>query len=624
MNAIDRAREPGVLRAVFDGLGSGVFAADSEGRIIAANPRAVQIVARPVEEMLGRDMHDLLHRNADGSPFPRERCRTVAVLAGGRPAEGSDEFLLRGDGTTVPIIWAAAPLRLEGEPDGVVFVFHDFSVRKAAEEQTEAHLAALESLTARLTLVSEISSVLISSLDISQVLRRLGRLLVPELADWTAVDVYTGQSGELRRLAVHSEDDPVTARALEGPLPPLPEFSGSLLARALRGSGPVVLDADELEHGPGTPLDTAHRRMFERLGGRSAVVVPLLGRRQVFGVLTAARGKDSPEYGDDEAMVLDDIGRRAGLAMDNARLFDQQRHVAETMQRQLLTPLPQTDHLRMAARYRPAQAAAEIGGDWYDAFLLADGSTTMVIGDVVGHDLQAAAHMAEVRNMLRALAWDRQEPPSLIMRRLDEAMTNTSDAPMATVVFARIEGTEGGPWWLHWVNAGHPPPLLVTHDGRTRYLERSHGPLLGMSSTLNLGTSWPDAREQLPPRSTVLFYTDGLVESRTRPIDTGMDLLCRHAAALARRDVEDFCDELLERMDPRGDDVALLALRLPPYGAGAEGDDTPPPRGRAHSPAAHNRSAPGAEALGADDVFTDAPRGDDRTHPSRGDDRPSS
>ncbi|GAA2403729.1 SpoIIE family protein phosphatase [Streptomyces glaucosporus] len=625
MNAIDRAKDPGVLRAIFEGLGSGVFATDASGGLIAVNPRAAQIVARPAAEMLGRDMHDLLHRHADGSPFPRDECRVIAALAEGRPAEGGDEYLLRGDGTTVPIIWAAAPLKLEGEPDGLVYVFHDFSVRRAAEEQTAAHLAALETLTARLTLVSEISSVLISSLEVSLVLRRLGRLLVPELADWTAVDVYTGQPGELRRLAVHSEDDPVAAGALEGPLPPLPESSASPLARALRGAGAMLLDADDLAREPGTPLDAAHRELFERLGGHSAVVVPLNSRRQVFGALTAARTGDSPGYEDDEAMMLIDIGRRAGLAMDNARLFDQQRHVAEAMQRQLLTPLPQTDHLRMAARYRPALVAAEIGGDWYDAFLLADGVTTMVIGDVVGHDLQAAAHMAEVRNMLRALAWDRQEPPSLIMRRLDEAMTNTSDAPMATVVFARIEGAEGGPWRLHWVNAGHPPPLLVTRDGRARYLEGGHGPLLGMSATLNLGMSWPDAHEQLPPGSTVLFYTDGLVESRTRPIDTGMEVLCRHAAALARRDVEDFCDELLERIDPRGDDVALLALRLPPSGAGAAGDDTPPPaRGRrAHSPAAPTRSAPGAEALGADDVFTDAPRGDDDlTETPRGDDRP--
>ncbi|MFH0245402.1 SpoIIE family protein phosphatase [Streptomyces sp. HK10] len=615
MSGADRTREPGVLRAVFDSLGAGVYATDATGRLIAANPRAERMVARPAAEMLGRDMHDLLHRDADGAEIPRESCRMFAVLADGRPREGGDEYLLRGDGTTIPVIWSAAPLELLGEPAGLVLAFHDFSVRRAAERQTAAYLEALEALTARLTLVSEVSSVLISSLDIPQVLRKLGRMLVPDLADWTAVDVFTGQPEEVRRIAVHSAADPAAAGELEGPLPPpAAESAGAGPVRALRDAETVLLDAGDLAREPDTPLTVAHRRLFDRFGGHSAVVVPLHSRRQVFGAFTAARTGDSPPYTEDEAMMLADIGRRAGLAMDNARLFDQQRHVAETMQRQLLTPLPQVDHLRMAARYRPAQVAAEIGGDWYDAFLLEDGVTTMVIGDVVGHDLRAAAHMAEVRNMLRALAWDRMEPPSVIMRRLDEAMTNTSDAPMATVVFARIEGREGGPWRLHWVNAGHPPPLLVAPGGGTRFLEAGHGPLLGMSATLNLGLHWPDAHEELPPEATVVFYTDGLVESRTRPIDTGMELLCRHASALARHDLEEFCDELLERMDPRGDDVALLALRLPRYGEGGPGDLTPPPsRGEpAHSPADPSRSAPGAEALGADEVFTQAPHGTDR------------
>jgi PAS domain S-box-containing protein len=616
-SAADRTREPPVLRAVFESLGAGIYATDATGRLIAANPRAERMVARPAEEMLGRDMHDLLHRDADGAEIPRERCQMLRVLADGRPREGGDEYLLRGDGTTLPVIWSAAPLELPGEPPGLVLAFHDFSVRRAAERQTAAYLAALEALTTRLTLVSEVSSVLISSLDVPQMLRQLSRLLVPDLADWTAVDVLTGQPDEVRRIAVHSGGDPEAARELEGPLPPLAESANAGLVRALRGAETVVLDREDIARRPDSPLTAAHRGLFDRLGGHSAVVVPLHSRRRVFGAFTAARAGDSPPYTEDETMVLADIGRRAGLAMDNARLFDQQRHVAETMQRQLLTPLPQVDHLRMAARYRPAQVAAEIGGDWYDAFLLEDGVTTMVIGDVVGHDLQAAAHMAEVRNMLRALAWDRREPPSVIMRRLDEAMTNTSDAPMATVVFARIEGREGGPWQLHWVNAGHPPPLLVTSEGRTRFLETGHGPLLGMSATLNLGMHWPDAYEPLPPESTVLFYTDGLVESRTRPIDTGMELLCRHASALARHDLEELCDELLERIDPRGDDVALLALRLPPHGAGAPGDRTPPPSGdsRPHSPADPSRSAPGAEALGAGETFSQAPHGADRPPP---------
>ncbi|MGW0788079.1 SpoIIE family protein phosphatase [Streptomyces sp. NPDC002911] len=581
------------MRAVFDSLGAGVFLTDTIGRVAACNPRAVQLLGRPQEQMLGHDIHDLLHRRRDGATVPRSECDLLTVLEDGRPAEGSDEFLLRGDGTLVPVIWAATPLRHAGHREGAVIVFHDFSLHHDAAEQTAAHLAALEGLTARLTMVAEVSTVLISTPETPEMLNRLAGLLVPDMGDWAVIDVRTkGQPGEMQRVAVRAPGADRAAEALTGPLPPVPESARSPVTQALRSAEPVVLDAAALAAPPDSPLASAHRELFDRLGGTCAVVVPLHTRRQVYGTLTVARVAPDASYTEAEVFVLSDIARRAGLVMEAAELFEQQRHVAETMQRQLLTPLPQVDHLELAARYLPAESAAEIGGDWYDSFLLDDGVLTMVIGDVVGHDLKAAAHMAEVRNMLRALAWDRREPPSLIIARLDEAMTHTSDAPMATCVFARIEGEEGGPWQLHWVNAGHPPPLLITADGHTRFLEGGHGPLLGLSSALHMGLGWPDAYADLPPRSTLVLYTDGLVESRTRDIEVGLATLRRHAAALARRDIEDFLDALLSRIDPSGDDVALLVLRTPPAGVGA-GDDEAPPQ-HAHSPAAPGRGAPGS------------------------------
>lgn len=586
--------ETDMLRAVFDSVGAGMFVIDSTGRITVSNPYARQILDRPGKQLLGSDLHDLLHRDEDANKVPREECRVIDVLESGRPAEGSEEFYLRGDGALVPIIWAATPLQHGEAPGGAVIVFHNFKKHRDANEQTAAHLAALEELTARLSMVAEVSVLLIASSHIGETLDRLVRLLVPELGDWAVVDLLPeGESeGEIRRVAVHSLGDRGTAESLKGSLPPLPQTSRAALARALYSNQTVLLDASTQADEPDEPLAHAHQQLFDQLGGGSAVVVPLYTRRQVFGALTVARTGRQAGYDEAEILVLGDIARRTGLVIESTRLFERQRDMAETLQRQLLTPLPQIDHLTFAARYQPAQQAAEVGGDWYDAFLLGDGVTTMVIGDVVGHDLQAAAHMAEVRNMLRALAWDRQEPPSSIMRRLDEVMTNTSDAPMATVVFARIEGPDGGPWNLHWVNAGHPPPLLITADGRTRYLEDGHGPLLGTSAALHLGLEWPDARETLPARSTLLFYTDGLVESRDQHLDTGLENLHRHAADLVHHDLEDFLDHLLSRIAPSGDDVALLALRIPAAGEGADHGTAPPQH--AHSPAASERGAPGS------------------------------
>ncbi|GAA2585564.1 MULTISPECIES: SpoIIE family protein phosphatase [Streptomyces] len=593
------APEPDFPRAVLRALGAGVLTLGPTARITSVNPWAEHLLGRSEREMLGHDAHDLLHRHADGSPVPRDRCALRSPLHGVPAEEGSDEYFQRADGTTVPIIWATTPLVRGGRQEGLVLVFHDFSLHRSAAEETEARTAALETLTAQLHLVAEISTVLVPTEGASTTLRRLVRLLVPELGQWAAVDVYPGQSDVLERVAVRSSTRPDRARPLRGPMASLPDQARAALTLLVKGDRPVPLKAEELFQDPENPLATTHRVLFERLGGHAAVVVPLRTRHRSYGILTVARADERPAHTEAEIALLADIGRRVGLVLDNARLYHEQQNVAETMQRQLLTPLPQVDHLRMAARYWPAESAMEVGGDWYDAFLLGDGVLALVIGDVVGHDLQAAAHMAEVRNMLRALAWDHQEPPSVIMRRLDEAVTNTSDAPMATLVFARVEGAEGGPWRLHWVNAGHPPPLLVARDGETRFLEGGHGPLIGMSATLRLGLDWPDTRAELPPESILLLYTDGLVESRDRPIDTGMDQLRHHAGVLARRlekwSVDDFCDELLARIAPRGDDVALLALRLPATGAGGPADTSPPPPPQSgHSEATPDRAAPGS------------------------------
>ncbi|MEV1178829.1 GAF domain-containing SpoIIE family protein phosphatase, partial [Nonomuraea sp. NPDC049784] len=320
---------------------------------------------------------------------------------------------------------------------------------------------------------------------------------------------------------------------------------------------------------------------LQALGAASAVIVPLGVVGRVTGALTLARTDAARPFDATEVALIGDIGRRVGLAIDNTLRFGRQREIAEAMQRNLLTALPQHGLLRLAARYQPAPAGSQVGGDWYDAFLLRDGATALVIGDVIGHDLAAAAGMAQLHGMLRALAWDRTEPPSAIIDRLDQAVPVITNVPLATVLFARVEGPENGPWQLRWTNAGHPPPLLVTPDGHTEYLEQGQGLLLGTG----LGdVSRPDATAPLPPGSTLLLYTDGLIEVPGADLDTGLGRLRRHAAALAYHPLDDFCDEILARM-PAGstDDIALLALRIPA---------TEPPAGQAPAGRTDAQGAP--------------------------------
>jgi len=258
----------------------------------------------------------------------------------------------------------------------------------------------------------------------------------------------------------------------------------------------------------------------------SAAIAPIRGVREVLGALTLGCSERSEAFTD--LSLLEDIARRTGLALENARLYQRQRHVTETMQRHLLPQLPDIAGLKMTARYLSAPQASEVGGDWYDAFFLKDGAVAVAIGDVVGHDIDAAAAMAQTRNMLRAYAWSYQEPPSLIVSRLDEAVQQMTDVSLATVVFARVEydSEDQLPRRMRWANAGHPPPLLVTYDGQARFLDAP------IDVPIGTGFAGPrqDAAIELPPLATVVFYTDGLIESRARSIDVGLERLRQHAA----------------------------------------------------------------------------------------------
>ena len=243
------------------------------------------------------------------------------------------------------------------------------------------------------------------------------------------------------------------------------------------------------------------------------------------------------------------------------RRSSRQAEIAIALQRSMLTDLPDTGPLQLAARYLPSVTEAEVGGDWYDAFTLADGATALIIGDVEGHDLDAAIFMGQVRNVLRSLALDRQDTPHGLLHRLDCVLRQLGSTKTVTCIYARIDGGTGAPWQLRIANAGHPPPLLVPAHGAARYLHGPPEPLLG-------ATRYP-ARQTLtitlPLGSTLLLFTDGLVERRGRDIDDGLARLHETATDYRDEPLEQLCDHLLSRLAAHPtDDVCLLALRTPP------------------------------------------------------------
>jgi phosphoserine phosphatase RsbU/P len=233
--------------------------------------------------------------------------------------------------------------------------------------------------------------------------------------------------------------------------------------------------------------------------------------------------------------------------------------LGETLQRHLLGPPPIVPHLQSAARYLPAVRGTRVGGDWYDAFPAQDGATVLVIGDVAGHDPQAAAAMAEIRGMLRAVAVG-VTSPAQVLTALDRVMAHPSAPTLATVVVATVTPTREGAR-LCWSNAGHPPPALVGADGSARLLERSPERLVGVAP----GAPRTDAGLALRPGDTLLLYTDGLVERRDGTLDQGTAWLLDELTARAGTSLGDLCDGLLGAVTgaARHDDVALLAVRVP-------------------------------------------------------------
>jgi sigma-B regulation protein RsbU (phosphoserine phosphatase) len=239
--------------------------------------------------------------------------------------------------------------------------------------------------------------------------------------------------------------------------------------------------------------------------------------------------------------------------------------VAEVLQRSLLGPPPEVAHLEAAVRYLPASRHAEVGGDWYDAFRVSDGTTMLVIGDVAGHDAPAAAVMAQTRGMLRAVAQTVDGSPATVLSALDRALMNLDMHTLVTVAVATVDlrpvaAAAGGPVRLCWSNAGHPPPVLMFADGTVELLERRPNRLLGVSPDVVR----VDHEILLHPGDTLVLYTDGLVERRKVPLDDGTARLVRELARIGRQPLDRLCDDLVATMgSDLDDDVALLAVRLP-------------------------------------------------------------
>jgi PAS domain S-box-containing protein len=532
---------PDLAEHILEAMAVGFIAIDPEQRITYLNAEAEQLTGTVRSAAIGAGLWDVFPGAID-SEFGQAYRRVQA--SGG--AESVETFY-------------PAPLnrwyesRLVPHEGGVHSYFLDITELRGSQEL--------------LQLSVEVGERLVGSLSVDDAVSALARLVVPRLADWTVIALIE-PDGSLRDVqtwhrdpALHDVVDRYAAvRLVDG--------GSGIVQEVVATARPIVIDSGVIEVGLARlPSETAKQALIATQSD-SVAVVPLTADNHVAGVLSLYRGFDRPPMTAQELAVTLSMCRRAGMAIDNARLYADQarrsehdRTVAQALQQALLTELPNPAGLQLAARYFPAADDDQVGGDWYDAVCQPDGSTVVMIGDVVGHDIKAAASMGQLRSMLRMLAWSSNDGPGAILSRLDEAVRGLNLHTLATVLMVRIApGSANGTRTVRWSTAGHLPPILLHPDGTTEVLRvETPDVLIGFA---------PDERRDdhaatLPPGATLLLYTDGLVERRDSDIDAGVDRLRTALSRHHARPVADFLDSVLAEMVGvhADDDIAVLAVR---------------------------------------------------------------
>ncbi|WP_029430242.1 SpoIIE family protein phosphatase [Blastococcus sp. URHD0036] len=474
---------------------------------------------------------------------------------------------------------AVLPLRVEGRLLGSYAVVWDTHHHGFADEDVEL----LDGLTAqlalsvsrlqadaerdaanrRLQLLADVGRVLSGDFDITRQVTQLAELVVPALGDWCWL-VVTDEQGRMEELASAHRDPDRAGQLAEYVHAMVAVMTDDATARIVTRTGrPLVLPHIDAERIRLALPDEETRSALSRLDMEGGVVVPLVARGRTIGALGLFNGVDRGEHTQDQVDAAVEVGRRAGLALHSARLHAQQRDLADALQHSMLTAPPAVAGCQVVVRYVPAAAGADIGGDWYDAFAQEDGTTVLAIGDVVGHDRHAAAAMGQVRSLLRGISHATGAAPAEVLTRLDRAITGLVPGVMATAIVARLErpaGISAGAVLMRWSDAGHPTPVVIAPDGAVQVLDLPGDLLLGVDAS----SARSDRCLLLPAGSTVLLYTDGLVERRDRDLDTGTGELVAVLEQAGGLPLEELCDRVLERLflPDAEDDVALLALRV--------------------------------------------------------------
>ncbi|MDK3258046.1 SpoIIE family protein phosphatase [Blastococcus capsensis] len=548
--AIDEPlRDLALLRAAVEGGLDGMVVVSSDGVMITYNRKFQEIWPIPAEIVASGDDDAALASVLDKLVDPDAFLARVHDLYAQASGAARDELLLL-DGRVLDR-YGTGLRGPDGDYIGWAWYFRDVTAERAAAVDAE-RLGALVAVAHALADAR-------SELDVLSVVSGRGASVLG--AQGAAMCLVEPDGAHVRVLGTTFFDEQLRADVAVLPVDaPLP-----LVHAALTGKPLFLGDrAEGLRQFPGA------LEVYVRARTEATAAVPLTVHGRTIGSLAVAF-EDRKPWRVSDKVLLTALAALTALALDRlaAQAAEREatrqiRRLSGSLQRSLLTALPQSDRMQIAARYQPAAREAEVGGDWYDAFSTRDGTMTLVVGDVAGHDSTAAAAMAQVRNVLRGVAQTLQASPAAVLAALDGALARLRMTTLATAVLCQAWPSDDDPSGrtlrLRWSNAGHPPPLLLHTDGRCELLAGAPEVLLGA----HVEGRRTDREVDMPPGTALVLYTDGLVERRDQLLDDGIEQLRQAVEELHGLPPERLCEELLARLTggDSEDDVVLLVARI--------------------------------------------------------------
>ena len=553
---------------------SSVRASATGGRDVVvewADPGYTRTTGIPAAEVVGSPCHRLLPARDDAALALLRDAALARLRDGVEEGAAATCTVLdqRADGSSFLHRVRATALRDgRGVVRHVVSWHTDVTACAAAEAAVERTRAARRSTDRGLDLLRALDAVVAEGHDEVDALRSAVALLAEHVGAGALVALTTDRPGGPRGVDAEVVAAAGELTALVGSTLPRrrgPRPEDPLLARRARAR-PQPLRAGD--------VSTPSGWLASLLGAdREAVVVPLVGREDVVGLLVvllhpaAPPGQEpGPEqeqgWGEADVTVVVGAARRAGLLVENARLHAREHALAERLQRSMLPEQVEVDGLDVWTFYASNAGHAQAGGDWYDVLQTADHVVGVVIGDVVGHDVEAAAAMGQIRSVVRSYAHELDDPGSVLMR-VDQLVTGMRIPRMASLVYATLQRLDDGGWEMAWSSAGHLPPLLRrgTGDGprAVEVLSEATGTLVGLAERPR-----PTRERALSPGDVLVFYTDGLIEERSRPMRDGLEALVDVLANSRALDAAGIGEELLQGLgESPEDDTALVVVRVP-------------------------------------------------------------